>query len=157
MMDRPATGRLSLALGLLLFTSLAWGHRMHHEVSSAQAQVLTVSHAFGQQPIFEPYQVFAPDSDMPFQTGRTDLQGRVSFLPDRPGRWRVVVSTEDGHGVEVRVRVDEALAITQVENPGAGGLAMTLAGVGYLLGLGGLLVLWRQRKSPSKNNKAVGV
>ncbi len=156
-MDRPATGRLSLALGLLLFTSLAWGHRMHHEVSSAQAQVLTVSHAFGQQPIFEPYQVFAPDSDMPFQTGRTDLQGRVSFLPDRPGRWRVVVSTEDGHGVEVRVRVDEALAITQVENPGAGGLAMTLAGVGYLLGLGGLLVLWRQRKSPSKNNKAVGV
>lgn len=157
MMDRPATGRLSLALGLLLFTSLAWGHRMHHEVSSAQAQVLTVSHAFGQQPIFEPYQVFAPDSDMPFQTGRTDLQGRVSFLPDRPGRWRVVVSTEDGHGVEVRVRVDEALAITQVENPGAGGLAMTLAGVGYLLGLGGLLVLWRQRKSASKNNKAVGV
>ena len=156
-MDRPATGRLSLALGLLLFTSLAWGHRMHHEVSSAQAQVLTVSHAFGQQPIFEPYQVFAPDSDMPFQTGRTDLQGRVSFLPDRPGRWRVVVTTEDGHGVEVRVRVDEALAITQVENPGAGGLAMTLAGVGYLLGLGGLLVLWRQRKSPSKNNKAVGV
>ena len=156
-MDRPATGRLSLALGLLLFTSLAWGHRMHHEVSSAQAQVLTVSHAFGQQPIFEPYQVFAPDSDMPFQTGRTDLQGRVSFLPDRPGRWRVVVSTEDGHGVEVRVRVDEALAITQVENPGAGGLAMTLAGVGYLLGLGGLLVLWRQRKSASKNNKAVGV
>ena len=156
MMD-SAAGRLGLALALLLLTSLAWGHRMDHAVSTAEAQVLTVSFPFGDQPVFEPYQVFAPDTDIPFQAGRTDMQGRVSFLPDRPGRWRVVVSTEDGHGVEVRIRVDEALAVTEIEGPGAGGLAMTLAGVGYLLGLGGLLVLWRQRKSASKNNKAVGV
>lgn len=154
MMDHPAAGRLSLALVLLLLTSSAWGHRMHHEVSTAGAQVLTVSYAFGQQPVFEPYQVFAPDSDVPFQTGRTDGQGRVSFLPDRPGRWRVVVTTEDGHGVEVRVRVDEGLEITDIEGPGAGGLAMTLAGVGYLLGLAGLLVLWRQRQASHKRNDA---
>jgi len=155
-MDRSAAGRLSLALALLLVTSLAWGHRMHHEVSTAEAQVLTVSHAFGQQPVFEPYQIFAPDTDVPFQTGRTDMQGRVSFLPDRPGRWRVIITTEDGHGVEVRVRVDEALEITEVEGPGAGGLAMTLAGVGYLLGLGGLLVLWRQRASSSSGKHSSG-
>ena len=154
MMDHPTAGRLSLALVLVLFTSLAWGHRMHHEVSTAEAQVLSVSYAFGQQPIFEPYQIFAPDTDVPFQTGRTDMQGRVSFLPDRSGRWRVVVTTEDGHGVEVRVRVDEALEISEVEGPGAGGLAMTLAGVGYLLGLGGLFVLWRQRQASRKRNDA---
>ena len=141
----PDANRLLIVLALLLTSSAAWAHRMHHEVSTGQAQVLTVSYTFGQQPIFEPYQVFAPDTDVPFQTGRTDMQGRVSFLPDRPGRWRVVVTTEDGHGVEVRIRVDEDLEITEIEGPGAGGLAMTLAGVGYLLGLGGLLVLWRQR------------
>ena len=135
-----------IALSLILASSLAWGHRMNHEVSTAEAQLLSVSYAFGQQPIFEPYQVFAPDTDVPFQSGRTDLQGRVSFLPDRPGRWRVVITTEDGHGMEVRIGVNEALEITEIEGPGAGGLAMTLAGVGYLLGLGGLLVLWRQRK-----------
>lgn len=145
-----------LTLILLLASGLAWAHRMNHEVSTAQAQVLTVSHAFGQQPIFEPYQVFAPETDVPFQTGRTDMQGRVSFLPDRPGRWRVVVTTEDGHGVEVRIAVDEALQIAEVEGPGAGGLAMTLAGVGYLLGLGGLLVLWRQRKSQSASGPSTG-
>ncbi|MGY6555268.1 MAG: hypothetical protein ACXIUM_12195 [Wenzhouxiangella sp.] len=156
MMDCAAVGRLSLAVVLLLLTSLAWGHRMNHEVSTAEAQVLTVSYAFGQQPIFEPYQVFAPDTDIPFQSGRTDLQGRVSFLPDRPGRWRVVVTTGDGHGVEVRIRVDEALAITEIQGPGAGGLAMTLAGVGYVLGLAGLLVLWRQRKSPSASKQSTG-
>ena len=154
MRSRTDPVRLGLTLALLLCTSLAWGHRMNHEVSTAEAQVLTVSYAFGDQPIFEPYQVFAPNSDVPFQTGRTDGQGRVSFLPDRPGRWRVVVTTEDGHGVEVRVRVDEDLAITEVEGPGAGGLTMTLAGVGYLLGLGGLLVLWRQRQASHKRKDA---
>ena len=146
MMPVPAAGRLSLALVLVLFTSLSWAHRMNHEVSTAEAQVLTVSYGFGQAPVFEPYQIFTPDSEMPFQTGRTDSRGRISFLPDRPGRWRVVVTTDDGHGVEVRIRVDEALQISEVQGPGASGLAMTLAGVGYLLGLGGLLVLWRQRK-----------
>ena len=145
-MHRHAVCWIGLSLALLLLGNPAEAHRMDHAVSSAEAQVLTVSFPYGQQPIFEPYQVFAPDTDVAFQTGRTDMQGRVSFLPDRPGRWRVAVTTEDGHGLEVRIRVDEDLAITEVEGPGAGGLAMTLAGVGYLLGLGGLFVLWRQRR-----------
>ncbi len=155
MTNHSITLRLLTALCLILASSLAWSHSMHHEVSTAEARVLTLSYTFGQQPVFEPYQIFAPDSDVPFQTGRTDAQGRVSFLPDRPGRWRVLVTTEDGHGIEVRIRVDEGLQVTAIEGPGAGGLAMTLAGVGYLLGLGGLLVLWRQRgKRTAKESEA---
>lgn len=148
MLQSHTSLRLLAILSLILSSSLAWAHRMNHEVSTAEAQVLSVSYAFGQAPIFEPYQVFAPDTDVPFQTGRTDAKGRISYLPDRPGRWRVVVTTEDGHGVEVRVRVDEALSITEVEAPARGGLVNTLAGIGYLLGLAGLLILWRQRRKP---------
>ncbi|MFP4208716.1 MAG: hypothetical protein ACLFSC_08645 [Wenzhouxiangella sp.] len=127
-------------------SALAFAHRMDHEITTAEAQVLSLSHPFGQQPVFEPYQIFAPDTEVAFQNGRTDALGRISFLPDRPGRWRVVVTTEDGHGLEVRVRVDEALGVTEVESPARGGPVSILAGVGYLLGVAGLLVLWRQRR-----------
>jgi hypothetical protein len=58
----------------------------------------------------------------------------------------VVVTTEDGHGLEVRVRVDEALEVTEVDGPAQAGIMNIVAGVGYLLGLAGLLALWRQRK-----------
>jgi nickel transport protein len=137
---------LLAALVLVTASSMASGHSMDHAVSSAEAQVLSLSHPFGQQPVFVPYQIFAPDSEVAFQNGRTDALGRISFLPDRPGRWRVVVTTEDGHGLEVRVRIDEALAVTEVEGPAHSGLVNILAGVGYLLGLAGLLILWRQRQ-----------
>ncbi|NDY95695.1 hypothetical protein [Wenzhouxiangella limi] len=138
--------RLLVAVMLIGISSLALGHRMDHEIATAEAQVLSLSHPFGQQPVFVPYQIFAPDSEVAFQNGRTDALGRISFLPDRPGRWRVVVTTEDGHGLEVRVRVDEALAVTEVEGPPRNRLVNILAGVGYLLGLAGLLILWRKRK-----------
>jgi nickel transport protein len=132
--------------GLIALSTSAAAHRMDHAISTAEAQVLTLSHAFGDQPVFEPYQIFAPDSTVAFQNGRTDALGRISFLPDRPGRWRVVVTTEDGHGLEVRVRVDEALEVTEVDGPAQAGIMNIVAGVGYLLGLAGLLALWRQRK-----------
>ena len=132
--------------GLLVLNAPVAAHRMDHAVSQAEAQVLTLSHAFGDQPAFEPYQIFAPDSTVAFQNGRTDALGRISFLPDRPGRWRVVVTTEDGHGLEVRIGVDEALQVAEVEGPAQAGIVNILAGVGYLLGLVGLFALWRQRK-----------
>ncbi len=137
---------LLAALVLVAASSVAFGHSMDHETSTAEAQVLSLSHPFGQQPVFVPYQIFAPDSKVAFQNGRTDALGRISFLPDRPGRWRVVVTTEDGHGLEVRVQVDEALAVTEVEGPARGSLINILAGVGYLLGAAGVFILWRQRK-----------
>ncbi len=135
-----------ILLGLMGFSSSASAHRMDHDISTAEAQVLTLSHPFGDQPVFEPYQIFAPDSTVAFQNGRTDALGRVSFLPDQPGRWRVVITTEDGHGLEVRVRVNEALEVAEVEGPAQAGIVNILAGVGYLLGLAGLFMFWRQRK-----------
>ena len=75
---------------------------MDHGVAILDATVVTSSHPFGAPPIFQPYRVHAPGSDVAFQTGRSDELGRVSFVPDRAGEWRIVVSTEDGHGAAPR-------------------------------------------------------
>ena len=125
----------------------AQAHRMDQAVSQDEAMVVSLSFAYGHPPSYESYRIFAPGQEVAFQTGRTDALGRLSFLPDRPGAWRVVVSTDDGHGVEMTIDVDESMTITEVTAPGHTHWAGVLAGIGYLLGLAGLLVLWRNRRS----------
>lgn len=136
---------LVLAVVPLLVVRSASAHRMDHAVAPLEAQVVTLSYPFGAPPMFEPYRVYAPESDVAFQTGRTDRLGRVSFVPDRPGEWRVVIATEDGHGTTLVVPVDDEAGTAAKHAPRRGGFAMTLAGVGYLLGAAGVLLLWRQR------------
>lgn len=138
--------RCWLVAVLLVTGSTALGHRMDRAVTAGEAHIVMLSYPFGAPPMFEPYRIYAPRLDTAFQTGRTDRLGRVSFLPDRPGDWRVVISTEDGHGTEAVVRVHEGLTAAEVPSTRRDGLAMTMAGIGYLLGAAGALVLWRNRR-----------
>ena len=135
---------------LLLLPVLAQGHAMLHEVVEGEAVIVRFSLPGSDQPWFEPYEVFAPDSDTPFQAGRINALGEASFRPDRPGTWRVRVVTEDGHGAVIEVTVDEAMTVA-----GAGGghghahgyWPRVLAALGYLLGVFGLLALWSARRA----------
>lgn len=140
---RPLIG-LILALAVI---GSAQAHRMDHTISQDEAMVVSLAFALGHTPSHETYRVYAPGQEVAFQNGRTDALGRLSFLPDRPGAWRVVISTDDGHGVEMTIDVDSTMAITEVTAPGHTHWTGVLAGIGYLFGLAGLLVLWRNRKS----------
>lgn len=137
---------LATALVAAVWTQSVPAHRMDHVVTAAEAQVVTLSYPFGAPPVFETYRVYAPESEVAFQTGRTDRLGRVTFAPDQPGLWRLQIATEDGHGTEILVRVDDRLSATRVEASNAQRWPMTLAGVGYVLGLAGGFALWRQRR-----------
>ncbi len=147
---RRAAGLAGAACAaLLLLPVLARGHALLHELVEGEAVVLRLSFPGTDQPWFEPYEVFAPGSETPFQSGRVNALGEVSFRPDRPGTWRVRVFTEDGHGTVVEVGVDEAMKIAGVQ--GRHGDAQhywprVLAALGYLFGLFGLLALWGARR-----------
>jgi nickel transport protein len=55
-----------------------------------------------------PFEVYSPaEPGNAWTTGRTDRDGWLAFVPDRPGRWRVRVIEATGHGLDVGV---EALA-----------------------------------------------
>jgi nickel transport protein len=147
-----STGLLPAALAALIALLLpvcANAHAMLHEVIDGEAVTLRLSYGGAEQPLFEPYEVFAPGLEAPFQSGRVNALGEVSFRPDRPGTWRVRVATEDGHGAVIRLDVDEAGAVAAVPDAHGHGHAYwprVLAGLGYLLGVFGLLALWRVRR-----------
>jgi nickel transport protein len=124
-------------------------HALLHEVLDGDAVTVRLSFPGGDQPLFEAYEVFAPGDSTPFQAGRVNAIGELSFRPDRAGAWRVRVFTEDGHGAMIDLGVDAAGRVAAVHeahtHPG-GYWLRALAALGYLLGLFGILVLWRQRR-----------
>ena len=140
---------LVLFLAILASPTAAQAHAVLHEVLEADAMVL-VEFFFpdGDRPYFESYRVMGPDQQRPFQTGRINAAGQVSFRPDRPGTWRIIVATEDGHGAEVQMQVDpDGLSVA---HPGGRGLSQAsriTAAVGYVLGVFGIIALWRMRRA----------
>lgn len=139
-----------VAVSALLLPSLAHAHAMLHEISQGEVVLLRFSFPGADQPWFEPYEVFAPGADTPFQSGRVNALGEVSFRPDRAGDWRVRVVTADGHGTQLVVTVDAAGAIDSVA--GTHGHAhdywlRVLAALGCLFGVFGLWALWRVRRA----------
>ncbi|MFU8822435.1 MAG: hypothetical protein ACNA8G_12885 [Gammaproteobacteria bacterium] len=132
----------------LLLPVGAEAHAMLHEVVDGEAVTLRLSYGGAERPLFEPYEVFAPGLETAFQSGRVNALGELSFRPDRPGTWRVRVATEDGHGAVIRLEVDEAGIAAAL--PAQHGHAhdywpRVVAALGYLLGVFGLLALWRAR------------
>jgi nickel transport protein len=145
---RPVAAALAGCL-LLALPAGASAHALLHEVLDGDAVIVRLSFPGGDLPVFESYEVFAPLSDTPFQSGRVNARGEVSFRPDREGSWRIRVFTEDGHGTVIELGVDETggIAATQGhhEHPGSYWLR-ALAALGYIFGVFGVLVLWRQRR-----------
>ncbi len=116
-MIRSANSALSAAFWLIFLSHLypdsVHAHGIEISVSeSGKAAVVQVLYSDGTPFSYEPYEVLPPPSEdgssVPYQTGRTDVSGRVVFLPDRSGEWKVKIHSEDGHGGETSVTVDES-------------------------------------------------
>lgn len=113
---RNITTNLLLLLLLLLAAAPAAAHGVRTEVAVGAMTVATFAHEDGAPMAGVPFTVQAPGSGETFLAGSTDLHGRVAFLPDRVGAWKVRVAGADGHGAVVTIDVDStAVAMTRQE------------------------------------------
>lgn len=142
----------ALVLAILLAApAAAWPHEVLHEVRPGGAVALKFFESDGELLAGAPYQVWAPgDAKAPWQEGRTDRAGWLSFVPHEPGPWRVRVVGDDGHGLEVVVDTASLAAPppapTPAPGPGASAVLRPLLGV-LLIGalFGGLVLLYRRK------------
>ncbi|MFH1279040.1 MAG: hypothetical protein ABIK65_11770 [Candidatus Eisenbacteria bacterium] len=152
--------------GALLAAGPAAAHEIHHVVERGEATVVTFTSSRGSAFSSESFEVFRPGETTSFQTGRTDALGRISFLPDREGDWRVRVFSEDGHGADIRFsagpsgggdgdgRGDGGRIPAEPSGGGADGgatppadrTARIVLGLGVILGLFGIFSLIRARR-----------
>lgn len=132
---------------LLLFcTSLLFSHNLQHTVSKEQSVVVTFSFAQEDDFSFQSYEIYAPEGEIPFAVGRTDALSRISFLPDRPGLWKIKAFSQDGHGKIVEVAVDEAMQ-TQIKIDKSTLFQKALIGIVVLFAVFGLLYIIARKKN----------
>jgi nickel transport protein len=133
------------------FSSWAQGHALLHEVKATQSAMIVHFFYEGvrEKPWFEQYVVYAPDEELSFQEGRVNELGEVTFRPHRPGHWRVQVITSDGHAQTANIQVlpEDATADLTAIQSSSGSVTRLVTVIGYLLGLFGLLMLWRNRNA----------
>jgi nickel transport protein len=105
------------------------------------------------------YEILGPGDKIPYQKGRTDKNGVVSFLPDRPGRWTIKVIAESehgGHAANVEIEVKEGLLMDSFSKPLVASHTKLAVGIGLLLSVFGMWALWTARKEVAKRKHDVG-
>jgi nickel transport protein len=102
---------------------------------------------------YSSYEIFGPGDKLPYQKGRTDRNGVVSFLPDRPGKWTIkmiVESDHGGHAATVEIDVKEGLLMDSFSKPLVAAHTKFFVGAGVLLSVLGLWAIWTSRKGSPK-------
>ena len=150
-MTRPAC-LLAAALALLA-PAAARGHEVLHEIERGRAVAVKAFFADGEVLAYTQYEIYSPaDPRIPYQTGRTDRSGWLSFVPDVPGKWRVKVIDDTGHGLDLEV--DAAASATAATSPGAAPASTAafvlrpLIGLAVIAAVFGLLFVLYRRKGP---------
>ena len=129
---------------LLLFTLEIFAHDLTHTRSNTQS--ITVAFSFSSQVDFayKNYEIFAPDTTIPFAVGRTDALSRVTFVPNQTGEWKLKVFSEDGHGKVVTIDVREDMSTTkQTQTPKWLKIYSGMLSIFFIFAL---LFIYKQRK-----------
>ena len=140
---------LSLCLALLVLAGTPHAHDLHSSVGTGEAVVVKLYYIDDQPFSFEAYEIYREGESLPYQVGRSDALGRVVFLPDRAGEWRVKAVSEDGHGVDVVLYADAQARVELRDTPVFERYGRILVGVALILGIFGFLNLYlRKKKRP---------
>jgi len=136
-------------LALLLCAWLpgqALAHDLQHEIGEGEAVSVRLFYADGSAFAFESYEVYRAGEEVPFQVGRTDFLGRVVFLPDRAGTWRIKAFSEDGHGADFSLTTGEGSGIRDSSRPLLERHLGIVVGVSVIFGVFGIVDLWMRRR-----------
>lgn len=122
-------------LGPLLFVPfMVLAHGVQGKVGSGGV-VVKASYDTGEAMSYARVDIAAPGAKLPFQSGRTDRNGCFCFLPDVPGQWKITIKDGQGHQLNLRVDVDQAMKIVSMMVPGLGGMGINKRWKGVVMGL----------------------
>ena len=135
-----------LVLPAAVLAGVLHAHSLSHEAQTGSAVIVQLRYGDGSPFSYETAEVYRPAESVPFLAGRTDANGRLAFVPDRPGDWRIRAFSEDGHGGEFTV----AAAAEGKSSPSSAGLGEVgglAVGLSILFGLFGLWSLFIRKRS----------
>jgi nickel transport protein len=147
-MKRRRSIFLILFLSTLLAASILQAHTVNYEVQQKGIAV-RIFYAPEDPASYSGFEVFGPGDTLPHQTGRTDRNGFVSFVPDRQGVWKVKVLGESSHGyhgVTTEIKINKNLDLESFKKPLAATYSKLIVGISLIIGIFGLYALMASRK-----------
>jgi nickel transport protein len=135
-----------LVLPAALLASTLHAHSLSHEAQPGNAVIVELRYGDGSPFSYETAEVYRPAESVPFLAGRTDANGRMAFVPDRSGDWRVRAFSEDGHGGDFTVAA-VAEGGSSPSSAGLGEVGDLAVGLSILFGLFGLWSLFVRKRS----------
>ncbi|MGE5239775.1 MAG: hypothetical protein ACM3ON_13350 [Chloroflexota bacterium] len=149
-----STFLILLVLPLAFIQDTAHAHTVNYDVQQKGIAV-RVFYSANDPASYSEYEVYGPGDSLPHQTGRTDKNGFVAFVPERPGIWRIKVLGESAHGfhgVTIEVKVDEGLDLASFSKPLVATWTKLLTGISLIVGIFGIYAFIRSRRSGSKED-----
>jgi len=125
----------------------ALAHYLEYSVEEGRAVYVKLYLGGDKDFSFERYEVYRAGEKIPFQVGRTDRYGRVVFLPDRPGKWRIRAFSQDGHGLDTFITTSSGGALERSGRLPLERSLRVVVGAALIFGLFGLISLfgpWRR-------------
>ena len=128
----------------------AYGHSINYQVQEKGIAVRAF-YAEKDPASYSQYEIWGPGDkeDLPHQTGRTDKNGFLSFVPDRAGTWKLRIWGESSHGYHgftTEINVDKQLSLEGFSKPLVAGHTKLITGLSLIFGIFGLYALWRSRR-----------
>ena len=141
------TNFFSFIVGVLLLLSQpVWAHDLQYAVTDGKAVVVKLFFMDNTPFSYENYEIYREKEALPFQTGRTDAHGYVSFIPDAPAQWHIKAFSEDGHGVIFNLTTNDDYVLAQSDKPLVDRYGRIVIGLGVIFGIFGLLSLWLKKR-----------
>ena len=134
---------------------------MRGRISSGKGILVEAEYDDGEPMSYASIEIFDSEEKLPFQTGRTDRNGRFLFYPDKMGDWKVVVSDGMGHRLALKTNVDKILNLKKTNEQQAKGInesslsryERALMGISIIFGISGIFFWWKGRRIYMRNNE----
>lgn len=137
--------RALLFLPAALLTGVVYAHALSHSAQPGSAVIVELRYGDGSPFSYESAEVYRPGEAVPFLAGRTDANGRLAFVPDKAGDWRVRAFSEDGHGGDFKFAAIPG-GDTSPSSTGLGTLVSLAVGLSLIFGVFGIWSLFMRRK-----------
>ena len=148
---------LLLPLGLILAETRSQAHSINYHVEQ-KGIALRAFYSAKDPASYSQYEIWGPGDreDLPHQTGRTDKNGFLAFVPDRAGTWKVKVWGESSHGYHgftIEIKVDKGLSLESFSKPLAAAHTKLITGLSLILGVFGIYAFLRSRRKQDKEDQ----
>jgi nickel transport protein len=130
----------------------AQAHSIHYDVQQ-KAIAVHIYYSEKDPAAYSRYELYGPGDKEPHQTGRTDKNGFLGFVPDRPGTWKLQVwgeSSHGFHGLTTDIQVDQALNFESFSKPLVATYTKQVTGISVAFGVFGVYALWVSRGRGSR-------